>query len=281
MSEHLCKCEKPKELNTISLEPTLGVCCSCKKECEVYCLRKRVLKCKDCYCKQFGVTAMDYFLKSISSLSRPVNVLVCVSGGPSSTFIFYLLKSRIKTDTPKSTAKVTKIEAISTEDLEIENLHKIDDFSVKNVAEYAKKNGFNCIVLGDNAETIALTSLGAISRGRPDIFKYISTNDSENYDSVISRPVRGILKHETEFYCKAFGLIYVEKPSKLQRAFNLEQKMLHNIMKYGNESVAFTMQSLSERIEPLSNLPCRCPSCNLPSREANQMCDMCSYLKNY
>lgn len=251
-------------------------CCGCKEVKPVYTLRYTVAKCAECQCNQAGISFMNLFKKAITKITPPVHVLVAVSGGPSSTFAFNTLTTRIDVTRTSKTSFVKKIEAISTEDLPIPNLHRIEKFTVKNVADYAREHGFNCVVLGDNTDFITLKSLGCLSQGRPDLFYWISTDDFENYPGVaVLRPARQLLTAETEFVCNYRQLQFSKELSKLQKAFAVEQKMLQTVLADGNDATTFAVQKMAEKL-PTAPLPFKCPSCGLPSDKENEPCEVCA-----
>ncbi|EAY18842.1 hypothetical protein TVAG_294940 [Trichomonas vaginalis G3] len=253
-----------------------GKCCGCKETKTVYTLRKGVTKCAECQCNQAGISFMNLFKKAIVKIPPPVHVLVAVSGGPSSMFAYNTLTTRIDVTRTSKTSFVKKIEAISTEDLQIPNLHHIDKFTVKNVADYAREHDFNCVVLGDNTDFIALKSMGCLSQGRPDLFYWISTDDFENYPGIpILRPARQILTAETEFICKHRGLEYKKDLSKLQKAFIVEERMIDTIIADGNEATTFAVQKMAERL-PVPTLPFKCPQCGLPFDKEGCPCEICA-----
>ena len=257
-----------------------GKCCSCKEETTVYTLRKGVTKCAKCVCDQVGKNFMDLFRKGISKIPPPVHVLVAVSGGPSSRFAYDILTKRIDTTRTSKSSIVKKISAISSNDLPIEGLLHIDNFTVKNVCDFAKENDFNCVVLGDNSDFISIFALGCLSQGRPDLFPWISQNDEKNYSPVfVLRPARQCLTKELEFYCTQNGIEYDSTPSPVYRAFSFEEKMMENVEKEGNEAAPFAIQKMAEKL-PRVQCSSKCPVCGLPARKGTEPCQICSAIES-
>jgi hypothetical protein len=257
-----------------------GECCSCKEAVTVYELRKGVVKCAKCACNQVGKSFMDLFMKGIKKIPPPVHVLVAVSGGSSSMFAYDILTKRIDTTRTSKSSVVKKISAISTKDLPIEGLIHIDNFTVKAVCDYAKTNGYNCVVLGDNSDFISIYSLGCMSQGRPDLFPWISQNDKENYAPVfVLRPARQCLTKELDFYCRENGIDYDSTPSPLLNAFSDEEKMMENVKNEGNEATPFTVQKMAEKLPRVSHSS-KCPICGLPSTRGSDPCQICNAIEN-
>lgn len=252
-----------------------GKCCACKETKTVYSLRNSSVKCADCLCKQAGVSFMNLFKKAIVKITPPVHVLVAVSGGASSMFAYNLLTTRIDVTRTSKTSFVKKIEAISTEDLPIPNLNRTEKFTIKNVADFARDHGFNCVVLGDNTDFITLKSLGCLSQGRTDLFYWISTDDFENYPGIaILRPARQILAAETEFFCKHRNIPFKTDLSPILKAFVVEQHMITTVLADGNDTTTFAVQKMAEKL-PVAPLSYKCPSCGLPSDKENSPCEIC------
>ena len=252
-----------------------GKCCSCKETTTVYSFRKGVYNCSKCICDQIGKSFMDLFRKAITKIQPPVHVLVAVSGGSSSMFAYDILNSRIDVTRTSKTSFVKKIGSVSTKDLPIEGLLHIDQFTIKNVCECAKENGYNCVVLGDNATFISLHALGCLSQGRPDLFPIISQNDFVNYEPIaVLRPARQALPAETEFYCNYKGIAFDKTPSPLQKTFEVENVMLQNVAETGNEATPFAVQKMAEKL-PLVEYTKKCPICGLPSN-TDGPCQVCN-----
>ena len=257
-------------------------CVGCHEEKETFTLRKGVTKCSQCISDQIGRSLMDLFRKGIKNIPPPVNVLISISGGSNSYFTYHLLKNRLNLNFSGKSAVVKKLEPISTFDLPIENLHKISNFNIKNLVEYAKINDFNCIILGDNVERISLSAMAVLSQGRPDLFHFISTNDHETYLPIhILRPNRQSLNLETEFYCKLNNLnINIEK-SLFQKTFDIEWKMLLRIGEEGSESTPFAVQKMAERL-PYYKYNNFCNQCGLPLKNnKTNICEICNSLNNF
>ena len=253
-----------------------GKCCSCKETTTVYSFRKGVYKCSKCVCDQIGKSFMDLFRKAIIQIPPPVHVLVAISGGPSSMFAYDLLTTRIDVTRTSKTSFVKKIGAVSTKELPIEGLLHIDEFTIKNVCECAKENGYNCVVLGDNSNYISLHALGCLSQGRPDLFPVISQNDFVNYAPVaVLRPARQALTAETEFYCNTKGITYDKSLSPLQKTFEIENVMLQNVADAGNEATSFAVQKMAEKL-PKVEYTKKCPVCGLPTNVEDGPCQVCS-----
>ena len=227
----------------------IGQCCSCHEEKSLYNLRKGVNKCSKCICDQIGRSVMDTFRKALKGIPPPVNVLVCVSGGPNSMFAYHILKSRLNLGFTGKSAVVKRLEAISSRELPIENLNVIHKFGVKEVVEFAKENGFNCVVLGDCVDRVSLGVFGVLSQGRTDLFPWVSGDDLQNYMPIaVLRPVRQCLAIETMFYCRENGIEVIEELSPFQKAFEIETKMIKRIGEEGSEATPFAVQKMAERL---------------------------------
>lgn len=261
------------------METHKGTCCACHQEKDVFSLRKDVIKCADCWCNQAGRSAMDLFKKALKEIPPPVNVLVSVSGGSSSYFLWTLMKARLNTSLQGKSAVVRKLEAISTENLEIEGLHHIDHFSIPEVVQYAKQNSFNCLVLGDNIDQISLYMLAGISCGTPNVAHLISNDDFLSFSPVaILRPARQLLSTEVEFYCKHNSVPYNNQPTSFQKVFHYEKKMLQSIVDEGHGGTPFAIQKMAERLQ-LMKQESHCPSCGLPSDSPDIKCPICLYVE--
>ncbi|KAH0786244.1 hypothetical protein GPJ56_009921 [Histomonas meleagridis] len=255
-------------------------CCGCKKEATLFELRKGVKKCAECICDQVGRSTMDLLKKGMKLISYPVHILVCVSGGPSSAFVWDLLSKRINTTLKGKSAVIKKLCAISSYDLDIPNLIHIPHFSLTEVVQYAIQNDFNCIVLGDNADHISLATLGAISCGRPDVIHWISTDDTTNYLPVsILRPARQCLESEIKFYCTQNNIKVDCSHSAFQNAFSFEANMLVAVGNDGHGGTPFAIQKMGERL-PTIKYDFKCTNCGLPSPDEG-ICSICSSIGKF
>lgn len=272
-------------------------CCSCHQVKECICLRKGVNRCADCQCNAAGRSLMDSFKKGITKISGTIHVLVAISGRSSSMFALDVLTRHLTPNMKGKTTIVRKLEAItSVSDFDLKSkftcvsdsdpsptqnvvLHKIPNFTISSIIEFAKSNDFNCVILADNADRISLANIAVLSCGRPEFAYWISSDDHENYAPVsILRPARQVLSIEAEFYCKHKGIIFDGSASPLKKVFKYEEEMLKSIYDDGNGGIAFAVQKLGEKLVPFKQ-PGRCPSCGLPGLDDN-ICAFCSALQN-
>ena len=159
-------------------------------------------------------------------------------------------------------------------------VNKIPQFTIQAVVDFANSHDFNCIILGDNVNHIALANLAALQCGRPELSCYISADNYQTYQPIsIVRPARETLQTETEFYCKHKKIPYDESISPFYKAFSVEFSMLNDIQKDSNAGIAFTVQRLGEKLPPLS-YPGKCTSCGLPS-PTDGICDYCAAIQKY
>ena len=260
-----------------------NACCACRQEgVEIFELRKGVRKCAKCTIESVGRSIMGLFRKALKHLPAPVHVLVAVSGGCSSVAVWDLLSKRLNTALNGKSAVVKKLQAITSkkDDFNIPGIVHIDEYTVPNVVRYAKENDFNCVVLGDNAEHVALASLGAISVGRPDLSSWITNDDEKNFAPlIVIRPARQCLEAELKFYCKENGLNIDDEKSDLQKAFVFEQKMLDNVKVDGHGEAPFAIQKMGEKL-PRIYYEFKCPKCGLPS-SSNEKCQMCVEIEKH
>ncbi|KAH0785720.1 hypothetical protein GPJ56_010375 [Histomonas meleagridis] len=257
----------------------MSVCCSCRKEVELFELRKDVKKCAQCLCDQVGRSIMDLFKKGLKLIPAPVHVLVAVSGGPSSLVLWDLLSKRLNTTHIGKSAVVRKLSAISTQPLNIPNLIEIPHFSIPDIVSYAKENDYNCVVFGFNVDHISLSNLAAVSCGRPDLSPWLSNDDSENYRPVVVlKPVRKCLESELKFYCDQNKISYDDTPSALYKAFPFENKLLQRIKEEGHNDTSFAVQRMGERLQTMKQ-SYKCPTCGLPSNIEGP-CQMCLKLSD-
>lgn len=274
----------------------LTECCSCHQPKECFSLRQGVSRCADCICEKAGSSLMDLFKKGIKSISCGyIHVLVAISGGFSSMFALDVLAKHLIPNMNGKTTIVKKLEAItSVPNFDLKSkfsqspdsdltqnvvVHEIPDFKITAIAEFAKSNDFNCIILADNVDRISLANLAVLSCGRPDFACWISSNDFTNFSPVsILRPVRQILSTEAAFYCKHKKIEVDDSDSKLKMAFSNEGNMLKEIVDDGNKSISFAVQKLGEKLVPF-NQPGKCPSCGLPGPN-NEICAFCSAIEN-
>lgn len=260
-----------------------ATCIACHQEKTCFSLRKGVVKCADCICDQIGRSTMDLFRKATKTIPNPVHVLVCISGGASSLYLWDLFKKRLAPYMNGKTSVVRKLEAISTKDLtdfdENFTLHKIPKFTIPAVTDFAKNNDFNCIVLGDNTDHITLTHFATLSCGRPDLAHWYSTDDSTNYSPIaVLRPVRQCLLREIQFYCKQKQIKYDSSLSPLEKTFKYETDLINSVLSDDNGGMPFAVQKLGEKLPPfLQNK--KCPICHLPSLN-DEICSFCSAIES-
>lgn len=264
-------------------EGVQATCIACHQEKICFSLRKGVIKCADCICGQIGKSTMELFRKATRTIPNPVHVLVCISGGASSLFLWDLLKKRLGPYMNGKTSVVRKLEAISSIDLPDFNsdykLHKIPEFTIPEVIEFAKNNDFNCVVLGDNTNHITLAHFGALSCGRPDLALWYSTDDFTNYSPIaVLRPVRQCLLREIQFYCKQNQIKYDTSLSPLEKAFTYETQMINHVIADDNGAIPFAVQKLGEKLPPFPQKG-KCPICHLPCPN-NEICQFCSKIKS-
>jgi hypothetical protein len=253
-------------------------CCGCHEPKEVFTLRKGVTKCAECICNQIGRSTMDLFRKAIKSIPPPIHVLLVCTGDPSSTFVNHLLKTRLKLGFEGKSAVVKKIQSISSNPRPGIEL-QLPQLTPRSIANFARNNGFNCIILGDDASRVALASLGAVSCGRPDLLHWLSTDDFESFpDVAILRPVRQCLSEETRFYCRFHGLEFEEEIDGFERGFVHEKKMLDDVVGDGHGAAAFAVQKLAMRLPGMA-MAGKCGECGLPV-EGEGLCEMCSVVYN-
>lgn len=264
-------------------EGVLNTCIACHQEKPCFNLRKGVVKCADCICDQIGKSTMDLFRKGTKAIPNPVHVLVPISGGASSLFLWDLLQKRLGPYMNGKSSVVRKLEAISSCDLNnIKSnytINKIPKFTMQAAVEFAKNNDFNCIVLGDNTEHTTLAHLATLSCGRPDLSHWYSTDDFTNYSPVaVLRPVRQCLLREIQFYCRQNKIEYDTDLSPLEKAFPYEIKLIDSVLADGNGAMPFAVQKLGEKLPPFPQKG-KCPICNLPSPD-NEICAFCSTIES-
>ena len=247
-----------------------AVCCACHEEKEIFSLRKGVNKCADCLCTQIGRSTMDLFRKGIKPITAPVHVLVAVAGESSSTFLAHILKTRVCLSLQGKSAVVKKLETITSDQL--------TPFTLPNITRYASENDFNCVIIGDDASTVSLGTMAAISCGRPDIVRWISSDDFENYSVPVIRPVRQSLPEETTFYCEMKQLEFDNGKRILDRAFPHEKKLLETVVAEGHGATPFAVQKLAERLV-VSKHDFKCPGCGLPGTR-DELCTICKTIES-
>ncbi|KAK8894747.1 hypothetical protein M9Y10_023184 [Tritrichomonas musculus] len=265
-------------------EGVKDTCIGCHQEKICYSLRKGVIKCADCICDQVGKSTMDLFRKATRTIPNPVHVLVSISGGASSLFLWDLFKKRLGPYLNGKSAVVRKLEGISSLDIPNENseyvINKIPEFTISAVIEYAKTHDFNCVVLGDNTDHATLANFATLSCGRPDLAHWYSTDDSTNYIPVtVSRPVRQCLLRELQFYCKQNNIKYDASLSKMEKAFPHEIDLINHVLADENGAMPFAVQKLGEKLPPFPQAG-KCPICNLPSPD-NEICSVCSTIESH
>ena len=260
------------------MENTRGICSGCHKENDLITFRKGVFKCAECSCDQAGRSIMILFRKCIADIQPPVHVLVALSGGPSSSLIWHLLSTRINTNNSGKAAVIKRVEAITDKNIEGERINHIEQFSIKNAAQYAKDNDFNVLVLGDNIDYIAIESLGFLSLGRPDLLPWISGDESKLFSPIlISRPARQVLRTEAQFFCDHKQIQYEPLPSLPQSFFPLEESMLNHVVDEGHGATPFAIQKLCERL-PIEERTQKCEICGFPI--INSECEYCQYFSS-
>lgn len=260
-----------------------GACCGCRQEgAEVFELRKDVRKCAKCTVDSVGRSIMGLFRKSLKMVPAPAHVLVAVSGGCSSAAAWDLLSKRLNTALNGKSAVVRKLQAITACDGEpsIPGAARIERFTVPEVVRYARENDFNCVVLGDNAERVALASLAAIASGRPDLARCLAGDDDTSFAPVtVIRPVRQCLESELRFYCRENGVECDDALSDLKGAFAFEQSMLERVKEDGHGEAPFAIQKMGEKL-PRIEYKCKCAVCGLPAEDSG-MCKMCAEIEKY
>ncbi|OHT07312.1 hypothetical protein TRFO_24575 [Tritrichomonas foetus] len=267
--------------NPISYETTNTICVACHKNKDCISIRKGVIKCPDCICDQVGRSTMDLFRKGTRLISSPVNVLVALSGGVSSMFVWDLFQKRLAPSLHGKTAVVRKLEAITSKFETVQKLsnipklHSLEKFTISSVIEFAKQNDFNCVVLGDNVDRVSLANIATLSCGRPDLARYTSTDDFQNYmPIVLLRPARQCLRAELEFCCRQNNVSFDEETtSPFELAFTHEAKMIQNVIADGNGAIPFAIQKMGEKLPPYEQQG-KCPSCGLPGPD-NEICAFC------
>lgn len=213
---------------------------------------------------------MDLFRKGIKPIASPVHVLVAVSGDSSSTFLAHILKTRVCLSLQGKSAVVKKLEIVTPD--------KVTPFTLPNITKYATENDFNCVAVGDDAATVSLATMAAISCGRPDVVRWISGDDFENYSVAVIRPVRQSLPEETTFYCEKNNLEFDNKQRVLDRAFPHEKKLLDTVVADGHGATPFAVQKLAERLV-VSHHEFKCPGCGLPSA-SDEICTICKTIES-
>jgi hypothetical protein len=208
---------------------------------------------------------MDLFRKGIRAIPAPVHVLVALTDTPSSVFLYHLLQSRLNTSLTGQTAVCRKLEAVRPVDLE--------HFTLLTITQWAKGHDFNCVVLADDANQIALASFAVISCGRTDLLHRISTDDPDHFGIAVLRPVRQCLKIETQLYCDTENLTFCREDSIFERAFKHEKAMIDAVLADGHGGTPFAIQKMAERVTP-SVSQFNCPECGFPAKSSD-VCEIC------
>lgn len=262
-------------------EGKTSICISCHAEKICYSLRTGVLKCADCISDQVGKSVTDLFRKSLSFLPKPAHVLISLSNGSSSQFVWDIFQKKIKPSIQGKTAIVKKLECLSTYDFSASfNSNKISKYSTMNVINYANENNFNCVIFCDSADHVTLANIAALACGRPDLEHWYSTDDFTNFSPiVVLRPARQCLKKELQFYCRKHGIQFDDSLSPFERAFSEEQRMIQDVVKNANGAMPFSVQKFGEHL-PTFQQNSRCPVCGLPAPN-DEICQMCSMIQAY
>jgi hypothetical protein len=251
---------------------TREVCCGCHEERDIFVLRQGVRKCAECICTQIGRSTMDLFRKGIKPIPSPVHILVHVSGDASSVFLFHLVRARLTVTLQGKSAVIRKIEGISGTPQP--DCHLIDRDTLPAITQWARDNGFHCVLEAGDASHIAVATLAAVTTGRTDLAHLLATDDFVNYAVPVLRPIRQCLAAETEFYCRHHALAFSEEPMVFERAFAHEKKMLEEVLADGHGATPFAVQKLAERISGGTGDE-KCTECGLPVIAAG-ICEICS-----
>lgn len=227
----------------------------------------------------------DEFISNGTKLiPKPVHVLVSISGGYSSLFLWDLFQKRLQPSLNGKTAVVRKLEAISDQDLENFEFnypyHKITKFSIQNVIKFAKENDFNCVVFGDNVDHVTLLNIASLSCGRPDLEHWYSVDDFTNYRPIsVLRPVRESLSCEIQFYCVKNNIKFDKAISVFEKAFKHELKMIQDVVNDDNGCVPFAVLKFAEKL-PSFEYKFNCSNCGLPAPEEG-ICSFCATIQSF